>query len=185
MQTAWVTSLDYLNLLATVELLSDTQRELNLAVEDRPVAIRAWNPVIRHVELHPGDGPGIRDAYADRRYKIANFLKGKGVIRDFEVEEGSHRWENLILIDANRGAVNKALDLCIAEEHRRRLEAQPKPKTNESGQPTPDTIAPWTRGDKLSLAAVVIAALALIAAYLAVPGFQELVRGVWHAAVSR
>jgi hypothetical protein len=155
---------------------------MNLATEGQLVAIKAWNQVIRHVELHPGDGAGIRDAYADRRYKIASFLKEKGVIKSFEVQEGSHRWENLIVIEADRDDVNRTLKLCAGEEHRRRSEAQPQPGVGKGAEPTTHAKAPWTRTDKLTLAGVILTALALIAAYLSIPGFQDWVRSLIHAA---
>lgn len=179
MQTAWINRVDDLNLLATVELLTDLHGELNLRPDSRPVAIKAWNQVIRHVELHPGDGAGIRDAYAERRYKIAAFLKEKGVIRDFEVEEGSHRWDNLIVIDADHDAVKSVLDLCASEDQRRRLARQPKPKPTKPAEPTPGAKEPWTRGEKLALAALVVGILGTVAAYLAIPGFQDWVKGFW------
>jgi hypothetical protein len=177
-QTAWISGLDDLNLLAAAELLTDLEGELNLAPDGQPVAIKAWNQIIRHVELHPGDGAGIRDSYAERRYKITAFLKEKGVIKDFEVEEGLHRWDNLIVIDADRDAVRQVLDLAASEGQRRRLSMQPKSKPTKAVEQTPAAKAPWSRGDKLTLATLVIAVLGLVAAYLAIPGFQQWIKAL-------
>ena len=97
----WIKQLDNLNLLAAVEVLDDLMRELNITVNDEPVTIKMWNQVIRYLDLHPGDGPGIRDAYMERRFKIVNFLTTKGVLeKTSSVTEGSHRWgKNLIAVD--------------------------------------------------------------------------------------
>lgn len=62
------------------------------------------------VELHLGDGNQIRDAYMERRYKVTKFLQAKVAIKSFEILEGSHRWDNVIAIEANPETVRKALE---------------------------------------------------------------------------
>ena len=171
MVMTWIQSLDQLNLLATIELLGDLRAELNIATAGEPVAIAMWNPVIKHIDLHPGDTPGIRDAYIERRFKITNFLKNKRVIRDFEIAEGDHRWTNRIVIEADPVTVRRALEQCEADYLRRFPARVPQQATKTSANKEPITRAEW-----IAIIGVVIAVAGVVAAWLAVPGFQEWVR---------
>ena len=126
-QTAWIRNLDNLNFLAAYELLMDLQQEFNIAT-DNQVTIPLWNQIIKFPQLHPGDAPGIRDRYMERRFKVTNFLQTKGLIRNFEVIEGSHRWDNVIAITADAQVVEQAFQLVFAE-YQRRMDAE---KTNKS-----------------------------------------------------
>jgi hypothetical protein len=170
----WIRELDDLNLVATVEVLEDLVQELNISVSDEPVTIHMWNQVIRYLELHPGDGAGIRDAYMERRVKILNFLMEKGVIKEFEIVEGSHRWENRLAICADRATVRDALKSASAEHICRN---PPRPK------PTPKRVigeqSRWTRNEKLTLAALLIAALGALGTYLTIPAVQTWVNGLF------
>ena len=120
MNSAWIRKLDTINLLAACDLLIDLQEEVTIAAPGDPVSIPMWKQLIRFPQLHPSDGSQIRDAYCERRFKIASFLQSKGIIKEFKVQEGPHRWDNRLLVEAEEGSVRKTL-LLVNAEYKRRL----------------------------------------------------------------
>ena len=120
MDSKSIAHLDPLNLLHVYDVLLDLEEEFNVAPARGPLTIRLWNEAIRFRDLHPGDDAGIRDEYCQRRWKILNHLKGEGVILDFELLEGSHRWKSRIAVVADSTSVRTASALVAAEYENRR-----------------------------------------------------------------
>lgn len=183
--------MDYTNLLAALDLLDDLVREYNIAVPGERVSIPLWNQVIKFQELHPVDSPAIRDAYMERRYKMTVFLKDKGIIKEFEIEEAGHRWDYRLIIEADPQTVREAFDLCSTEEFERQKEAQ---REREKQKKVETKVAPVTSNPVTPAMAqkrrhrikfyewitLIVAILALVGTWLGVPGFQEWANRWFH-----
>ena len=179
MASEWPNGLDDLNLLAAYEVLEDLNAEFNVIAEG-PVEIPLWCQIIRHPELHPGDAPGFRDAYMERRWKITNFLKDKSIIERFEVIEADHRWQNRLLVSAGAKAVKHAFQVCAAE-YNRRFFPEPPLTPEPSGAPSllADVNPPSKPAKRFSvvewifLVSAIATIIGLPATWMSVPGFQE------------
>lgn len=139
MDTSWVKGIDYTNLLAALDILDDLVCELNIAALGQPVSIPLWNQLIKFQELQPMDSPGVRDAYMERRYKMAGFLKAKGVIEGFSLQTADHRWQNRLVVVAQPKTVEKLLmrvpQKNLQEERKRFEFANDKTQRTENLQP--------------------------------------------------
>ena len=105
----WIQALDADNFLAIYDVLLDVQKELNVAIHGEPIDIPLMPQIIKFTQLFPGDSIGMRDRYCEIRWKATKFLAHKGIVQQFEINEGNHRWDNRIVITANPAKVSSAL----------------------------------------------------------------------------
>lgn len=106
----WINDLTRNNRLALLDVLEDMQNELQINENDPSIPLMPQ--VIKHIELFPGDSVGMRDRYAELRYKAAQSLAQRGVINSFDIIQGGygHRWSSRLTFSADLAKVNALLD---------------------------------------------------------------------------
>ena len=112
----WVMELTGENFLALYDVALDIRQELQMS--DAPV-IPLWQPIIKFRILLPGDSIGMRDRYCEFRWKATRLLHTQGIIRSYELQRGSHRWESRLRIVAARPTFDAFVTLLDAERERR------------------------------------------------------------------
>jgi len=92
-------------------------REVNISPHN--IVIRLLPSIIRFEQLLPADAVNTRDIYCDRRWKALQFLKTNGIIIDFTLIEGLHRWESEIEIKLDAEIFKNILTI-VDEEMKKR-----------------------------------------------------------------
>lgn len=118
-QFDWIRELIGENFLAVYDVVLDIQQELQLSAD---VVIPIFQPIVKFKVLMPGDGINMRDRYCNFRWKATEFLKSKGVIKDFKLLQGSHRWEGRLRITVEQIDLNKVVEI-MAEDYKRRSQS--------------------------------------------------------------
>ena len=90
---SWVSDLTEDNFLLVYDVGLDIRQELQLS--DEPV-ISLFQPMVKFHTLMPFDGINMRDRYCDLRWKAVGLLKKQGIIRDFKLLKGPHRWQSRV-----------------------------------------------------------------------------------------
>ena len=122
----WIRGLFGENFLAIYDVIIDIHNELQLS-ED--VEIPLLPTIVKFSQLMPADGINQRDRYCDLRWKAIGVLKKRGVIREFNLIRGTHRWDGRLSID---------LDSSKFEEVGKLFEAEYKDRTSKPGKESPE-----------------------------------------------
>jgi|GEM_PF-1120802 len=128
----WVTSLTNENFLAVYDVTMDICSELQLSAE---VAIPLLPTIVKFPMLMPGDGVNMRDRYCEYRWKACGLLKKQGVIQNFNVLQGAHRWESRLQIVCEEKDLIKLKEWLDAEYKERN--GSQKPKERGDSLPNP------------------------------------------------
>lgn len=96
--SSWIGDLFGENFLSIYDVILDIQKELQLSTK---VVIPLLPTIIKFPSLMPADGINMRDQYCDFRWKATGLLKKRGVINDFNLIQGSHRWESRLGVDVD------------------------------------------------------------------------------------
>ena len=113
---SWVKELTSDNFLAVYDVGLDIRQELQL--EENPV-IPLWQSAIKFSQLMPMDGVNWRDRYCDMRWKATGLLKKQGIINNFILLDGSHRWQSNLKINCDAGIFNSFMNIMDLEYSRR------------------------------------------------------------------
>jgi len=139
----WIRELTGENFLAVYDVILDIRSALQF---DTNVSIPVVPQVVKFAQLMPADSIGLRDRYGELRWRAAELLKSKGVIRTLEVLKGSHRWFSDIGLTVDAERFNRIAKDFDDEHGRRRARAPggaPAPsKPSTATQPSPPTVLP-------------------------------------------
>jgi len=116
----WIGKLIGENFLAVYDIMIDIRNELQLSEK---VIIPLFPTIVKFSQLMPIDGINFRDRYCDLRWKAVGLLKKQGVIIDFKLIHGAHRWEGRLSID---------LDSTQFADVAKRFDSEYKDRTNAS-----------------------------------------------------
>jgi len=92
---SWVSDLTGDNFLAVYDVVLDMCQELQLCDE---AVIPLFQPMLKFPSLMPRDGINMRDRYCDLRWKAIGLLKKQGIIKDFKLLKGPHRWQSKLQV---------------------------------------------------------------------------------------
>lgn len=96
-QKTGLENIDYMNILKIYDVVLDINEQLQLA-NQTTVTIDLLPHLVRFSILFPTDSIGFRDKYCEFRWNSLKHLKQKGVIDDFKLNEGLHRWQSTITV---------------------------------------------------------------------------------------
>lgn len=113
---SWIKDLTGENFLAVYDVGLDIRQELQL--DDKPV-IPLFQPAVKFSALLPMDGINMRDRYCDMRWKSTELLKKQGIITDFKLLQGPHRWQSNLKITCDSETVKSFMQIMDSEFSRR------------------------------------------------------------------
>lgn len=114
----WIIKIDNDNFLAIYDVMLDIKKEMNIS-SDR-IIIPLLQHRVKFTQLLPVDSINMRDKYCEIRWKATEFLKKKGIIKDFKLIKGFHRWDNKLEIKIEQKEIlENALDKMEAEYKKR------------------------------------------------------------------
>ncbi len=113
---SWILELTGENFLAVYDVGLDIRQELQL--DEKPV-IPLFQPAVKFSALLPMDGINMRDRYCDMRWKATTLLKKQGIIRNFELLNGPHRWQSNLRISCDSEKVKLFMEVMDSEFARR------------------------------------------------------------------
>ena len=123
----WIKEMDDNNFLGIYDVLLDIKAEMNIS-PDRIIVPLLQNRV-KFTQLFPVDSIGTRDRYCETRWKAAEFLKKNGIIKDFELIKGFHRWESNLEIKLEKETFENMLNK-MDREYKKRISREDKQKSN-------------------------------------------------------
>lgn len=123
MNSKWIKEMDNYNFLGIYDVMLDIKTEMNIS-PDR-IIIPLWQNMVKFTQLFPIDSIGMRDKYCETRWKAAEFLKKNGVVKDFELIEGFHRWENELQIKLEKKIFENVLNK-MKTEYKKRIARRDK-----------------------------------------------------------
>jgi hypothetical protein len=125
---SWVADLTGDNFLAIYDVGLDIRQELQMTEEP---TIPLLQPAVKFSALLPMDSINMRDRYCDLRWKATGLLKKQGIIREFRLLEGLHRWQGRLKIYCDANKVNSFMKIMDSEFTRR---TQPERTKNVSAE---------------------------------------------------
>jgi len=113
----WIKEMDNYNFLGIYDVMLDIKTEMNIS-PDR-IIIPLLQNMMKFTQLFPINSIGTRDKYCEIRWKATEFLKKKGIIKDFELIKGFHRWESKLEIKLEKEIFEDALNKMKVEYKKR------------------------------------------------------------------
>jgi len=92
---SWIVELSDNNLLKLYDVTLDIYEAMQ--IQDT-IVIPLYQPRIKWPVLLPMDGIGWRDEYCQGRCDALSFLKGKGIISEFQILHALQRWDSKIKV---------------------------------------------------------------------------------------
>jgi hypothetical protein len=114
----WIQSLTGENFLAVYDVALDI-RQASQMVADDDIVIPLWQPIIKFSMLMPMDSIGMRDRYCEFRWHATGMLKKHSVIHNYELLQGTHRWDSRLRIDVDFKSLNEFVKVMDAEYEQR------------------------------------------------------------------
>ena len=127
----WIKELFGENFLAVYDVILDIRKELQLS-ED--IVIPLLPSVVKFSQLMPADSINLRDRYCDMRWKAVGLLKKRGMIKDFDLHRGLHRWEGRLSIDLDASQFEDTAKLFDAEYRKRISEFTKEPPETKTSK---------------------------------------------------
>lgn len=124
----WVEALSGQNFLAVYDVVLDIRESAQLSDK---VIIPLLQSVVKFSGLMPGDGINMRDRYCEFRWNATGLLKKNGIIKDFKLFQGSHRWDGRLNVFLDKKAFLEFAELMEREYERR---AKPQKILDKSNQ---------------------------------------------------
>lgn len=124
-------NIDYINILKIYDVVLDINEQLQLA-NQTTVTIDLLPHLVRFSILFPTDSIGFRDKYCEIRWNSLKHLKQKGVIDDFKLNEGMHRWQSTITVSLKLSKFNdfyKAIKDEYVKRNKENDKSEEEPKT--------------------------------------------------------
>ncbi|MEA2006251.1 MAG: hypothetical protein U9O50_08370 [Acidobacteriota bacterium] len=118
---SWLDNLKGDNFLAVLDVMLDIKQEIDIKADY--IQIPILQTKVRFHKLLPIDSFNMRDKYCNLRWKATGFLQKNGIIKNFKIIQGTHRWHSYMSIDLNEKSFNEEFEK-IYEEYKRRMESQ-------------------------------------------------------------
>jgi len=104
-QKTGLESIDFINILKIYDVVLDINEQLQLA-NQTTVAVDLLPHLVRFSILFPTDSIGFRDKYCEIRWNSLKNLKQRGVIDDFKLNDGLHRWQSTVTVSLKLSKFN-------------------------------------------------------------------------------
>lgn len=128
----WIPDLTGENFLAVYDVALDIRQQLQLTPD---VVIPLLQPVVKFQALMPGEGSNMRDRYCELRWNATEFLKRQGVIADFRLLKGNHRWEGRLRIQVEENTFGPIASMLDQEYEQRSRPMVPKDSSSAIASP--------------------------------------------------
>lgn len=113
MTKTWTSELVSENFTAVYDLARDVRDALQISEE---INIPLFKSLIGFPQLQSNDSIHLRDKYCEFRLNAAKLLIKHNLINNFDLNEGSHRWEGHLKIIVNdKNDFNKFVEILDAE----------------------------------------------------------------------
>jgi len=124
----WIKEMDNYNFLGIYDVMLDIKTEMNISPEI--IIIPLLQNIVKFTQLFPIDSIGTRDRYCEIRWKAVEFLKKNGIIKDFKLIKGFHRWESRLEIKLEKEIFENVLNKMKVKYNKRTAkENKHKPDT--------------------------------------------------------
>jgi uncharacterized protein (TIGR02391 family) len=125
----WIKEMDNYNFLGIYDVMLDIKTEMNISPDI--IIVPLFQNRIKFNQLFPINSIGTRDKYCEIRWKATEFLKKKGIIKDFELIKGFHRWESNLEIKLKKETFKDALN---------KMNVEYKKRTSRGDKQRPETL---------------------------------------------